>query len=659
METGRDTRVRGDADALTGILLDRRYRIGAKVARGGMASVYEAIDTRLDRTVAVKVMHPGLADDGDFAARFVREARAAARLTHPNVVGVYDQGEDDGTVYLVMEYVPGRTLRDVVRAEAPLLPLRALSLVEPVLSALATAHRAGMVHRDVKPENVLIAEDGRVTVADFGLAKAVSADTQHTATGGVLIGTVSYLAPELVVHGRGDARADVYAVGIMLYELLTGRKPHQGDSPIHVAYQHVHADVPPPSRLVPGLPAYLDALVARATARDPHQRPADAGVLLHQLHRVRQALAEGVREDPELTTDLTPLLTHADLQVGPDPGPPAAAEVAAAEVAAAEVAGAVPVRPTPVPARRTPEEQEAERPRRRSRRGPALLVVALLLAGLLGYAAWWFGVARYTLTPGVLGLSQAAAERELDEAGLAVRLGEPAFSETVDAGRVLSTDPAPGDRVLDGGTVTVVLSQGQERYQVPRLAGLTEDQAQDALAGRNLAFGGSTERFSETVAAGEVIASNPDAGASLRRDAVVDVIVSKGRRPIRFGDWSGRDAGRAETVLRERGLRVVTGEQFSDSVPEGRVVSQAPSSGPLFRGQQVTLVVSKGPDLVAVPDDLVAAGVDAATTAGRAAGLEAETARSESYLGLGFVFSVSPGEGQLVPRGSTVTLYLI
>ena len=286
-----------------------------------MASVYEATDTRLDRTVAVKVMHPGLGDDDEFAQRFVREARAAARLNHPHVVGVYDQGDDtsDGTdtVFLVMEYVPGHTLRDVIRKEAPMPPARALALLEPVVSALAAAHRAGLIHRDVKPENVLIADEqhgGQVKVADFGLAKAVSADTQHTATGGVLIGTVSYLAPELVVDGRADARADVYAVGVVLYELLTGSKPHEGESPIQVAYRHVHHDVPLPSLAQPGIPDYVDALVARATSRDSSQRPADASVLLHHLHRVASALRDGLASDVELAADLAPrpAIDHGD-----------------------------------------------------------------------------------------------------------------------------------------------------------------------------------------------------------------------------------------------------------------------------------------------------------------------------------------------------------
>ena len=307
----------GSADALIGRVLDGRYHVGPKIARGGMATVYEATDLRLDRTVAVKVMHEGLADDDEFVARFQREARSAARLAHHNVVAVFDTGDDHGTLFLVMEYVPGLTLRDLIRKEAPMSPAKALAVIEPVLAALAAAHDAGILHRDVKPENVLLADDGRVKVADFGLARAINSETQHTATGGVLIGTVSYLSPELVVNGKADARADVYAAGVLIYEMLTGHKPHQADSPIQVAYKHVHEDIPAPSASTRGIPPYVDALVARATARDTALRPADARVLLHQVRRVRNALDHGVVDDPDLVADLTP--DHADRSAAPPP----------------------------------------------------------------------------------------------------------------------------------------------------------------------------------------------------------------------------------------------------------------------------------------------------------------------------------------------------
>ena len=649
-------------DPLVGRLLDGRYRVGPRIARGGMATVHEATDIRLDRTVAVKVMHPGLGDDVDFAARFVREARAAARLSHPNVVGVFDQGDDQGTVFLVMEMVPGHTLRDVIRKESPMTPARALALVEPVLSALASAHRAGLIHRDIKPENVLIADDGRVKVADFGLAKAVSADTQHTATGGVLIGTVSYLAPELVVDGSSDARADVYAVGVVLHELLTGQKPHEGESPIQVAYKHVHEDVPPPSALVPGLPAYVDALVARATARDRAQRPADAGVLLHQVHRVSQALAAGVTMDDDLTADLLPRAVSEDTE--PDPFD---ADEFATLLTPAQAALAAGDRPEPTatidrPAPARPEQRPPRAPARprRSRRGPLALVLALLLAVGLGVGAWWFGWERWTQTPSVLGLKEASAVSTLESAGLAAETGDAAYSETVPEGEVISTEPAPGERVLDGGTVTVVVSLGQERYGVPRLRGLTEDEAQDAIARRNLDFGESTGRWSETFPEGQVIRSQPGRGTSLKPGAIVDLVVSRGPRPIELRDWTGKDADKAQAWFGRRGVEVTLGEpQFSDTVGEGDVVSQTPASGTVYRGDTVTLVVSQGPELVEVPRGLIASGVDSATQELEALGFEVEVQNSPEYIGLGFVFRVDPPSGSMVPRGSTITLYLI
>ncbi|HYH73211.1 MAG TPA: Stk1 family PASTA domain-containing Ser/Thr kinase [Nocardioides sp.] len=681
-------------DPLVGRLLDGRYRIGARVARGGMASVYEATDTRLDRTVAVKVMHPGLGDDQDFAERFVREARAAARLNHPHVVGVYDQGDDtsDGqdTVFLVMEYVPGHTLRDVIRKEAPMPPGRALALLEPVVSALAAAHRAGLVHRDVKPENVLIADEahgGRVKVADFGLAKAVSADTQHTATGGVLIGTVSYLAPELVVDGRADARADVYAAGVVLYELLTGNKPHEGESPIQVAYRHVHHDVPLPSLAQPGIADYVDALVARATSRDRDQRPADATVLLHHLHRVEQALREGLTSDPELAGDLLPrrspepddraerredttpetfdagalaLLTEVDPRESglvddgtPDrttalerhPAPRTAARTPAPTAA-----------PTRAPSRVVPVTTTA---RRRSVKGPLALLVAVLLVGGVALGAWWFGWERYTTTPGVLNLDEAAAVAELEAAGLEAETGEAAYSENVDTGLVIATDPGPGDKVLDGGTVTVVLSLGPERYDVPRLRGQTEDQAQDALAATNLAFGDSVGRWSETVPEGQVIRTSPKAGTTLKPGATVDLVLSRGRKPLTIKDWTGKSFDDASAALEKRGLQAsVAGEEFSDTVPEGAVISQDPSTGTLFRGDTVSFVVSQGPELVEVPQ-VKAMGVEAATELLEGLGFEVRTEESDLYLGIGYVSSSDPGAGEQVAKGSTITLFLV
>jgi len=665
------------ADPLIGRVLDGRYRIGPRIARGGMATVYEALDQRLDRVCAVKVMHSGLGDDHDFAARFVREARSAARLSHPNVVAVFDQGDDDGTLFLAMEYIPGHTLRDVIRKESPMPPAKALTLLEPVLSALAAAHAAGLIHRDVKPENVLLADDGRVKVADFGLARAVSAETQHTATGGVLIGTVSYLSPELVVDGRADARSDVYAAGVLLYEMLTGRKPHEGESPIQVAYKHVHEDVPPPSHEVPGIPPYVDALVARATARDPQLRPTDARVLLHQVRRVHGALDHGVADDPDLTADLTPtapvpvlddidyvtedevptILSGAQVAHGGrvEPMEPAAGPWSE-DARGTSVIGALPAeRPRPAaPANRPPGRPA---PRRR-RRGPLLLVLVLLLALVAGTAGWWYGSGRYTTTPGVINLTAAEARERLGSVGLGYEEGRAVYSETVAAGSVVRTDPAGGERVLDGSDVTVVLSRGPERYQVPALRGMTEDQARTALEEDNLEVGDVIRRFNERVDEGVVLRSDPKPLTELRPGTPVDLVVSRGPKPIEIKDFTGKDADKAQAWFEDRGLDVRVTEENHDDIKEGRVITQSPDDGELYRGDVVTLTVSKGPVLVEVPN-LRAVGVEAATEELERLGFKVRTQESGTYLGLGYVSSADPDFGSMVPKGSTVTLYLV
>lgn len=700
-----------DADPMTGRVLDGRYEIGARIARGGMASVYEAHDLRLARDVAVKIMHDDLGDDTDFASRFVREARAAARISHPNVVAVTDQGDDRGRLFIVMEHVRGHTLRDTVREHSPMAPARALALLEQVLQALAAAHSQGIVHRDIKPENVLISTTGEVKVADFGLARALGADTQHTRTGGVVIGTVSYLAPEVIEHGHADARTDVYAAGVLLFEMLTGRKPHGGDSAIQIAWKHVHEDVPPPSAGTDQhVPDYVDALVQAATARPSELRPADAKVMLMQTRRARAAVEAGVTDDADLAADFRP--TRPSPEVGIDyvdePGtlhlpavevpdshrgmdnlealaddettivrPAARRTATAAAVVGAPVAVAPTVTDLPAQAARPrsddigparpayggpPGAGSAPRPaaprRRGSRRGSALLVVVVLLVALVAVAGWWLGMGRYTSTPGLVNLSRGDAEAKAEAVGLELVVAGREFSETVTRGSVMETDPRAGARIVEGDTIEVILSKGAERYAVPKLAGRPVEEVEGVLESSNLGIDDVTEVWHETVPEGLVVGSTPPAGAELRRDATVEVAVSKGPKPVRIPDLTDKKADRAQSRLEGLGFRVNVTEENSNEVDEGRVISQTPSSGKGFKDDEIELVVSLGPVMVEVPT-VTTMPVDDATEQLEELGFEVRTENTDLYIGWDRVVRQSPRAEESVPEGSTITLYVV
>jgi beta-lactam-binding protein with PASTA domain/predicted Ser/Thr protein kinase len=598
-------------DPLVGRLLDGRYQVDARLARGGMATVYRALDTRLDRPVALKVMHAGLAADHLFVERFIREARSAARLSHPGVVAVYDQGDDDGTVFLVMEYVPGRTLRDLLRQRGRLTPREAFDILEPVLSALAAAHDARIVHRDIKPENVLLADDGRVKVADFGLARSALTSGGSNATQGVVMGTVAYLAPEQVERGTADPRSDVYSAGILLYELLVGSPPYSGETPMAVAYQHVTSDVPRPSDAVPGLADDLDVLVQTATDRDPDGRPDDAGRMLRMVQGVRGRLTPAQLAFTPTSQDLAQTL------VVPLPGAYGfAAAGAAAHPVDAFATTALPLGPDPG-ARTSPYAPRqpkvggpgqipvaASRQRGGRRVVIGLLLLALLAAGV-GAGAWYLGSGRYTLTPSVQGLDQAAATQRMTAAGLTVQVSPTRqFSETIVKGNVVTTNPAPGSRVAKNSAVMLILSNGAERYQVPALSGMTLQQATAALASAHLALGQQTQAYSDKVSAGSVISSSPTSGASERRNTPVDLTVSKGSAPVPVPSFVSLPLAQAQSLAADKHLKLVqSGLAYSTSVPLGAVISQdTPPGTQVDKGTTVNVVVSQGPPLVPVPN---------------------------------------------------------
>ena len=637
---------------LVGQVLDRRYRVLSHLADGGMASVYVALDERLDREVALKVMRPSLAADETFVSRFRREARSAARLSHPNVVAVYDQGEDEGRMFLAMELVNGHTLRQVMQDEGPLTPRAALDIIDAVLQALGAAHSAGLIHRDVKPENVILREDGVVKVADFGLARAVTSATS-TAQTGVLLGTVAYLAPEQVERGIADARSDVYAAGLLLFEMLTGTKAFSGDTPIHVAYQHVHSTVPAPSSRVSTVPAELDRLVALATDRDPDGRPVDANAFLRQVRRSRVAL------------------TPAELDRRP--GPATAASSMTATVAMPRPGsdardGHTAVVPVPRPTAPGPTGHGAGRPAAGAGTGstdgrwyrrrwlPAALAALLAVAAVAG---WFFlaGPGASTTVPQVISLSQAQAQQRLTRSHLSARV-DRAFDERAKAGLVMTSDPGAGADVHRGSTVRLTVSKGPERYSVPDLVRSSRAEAQRQLTAQQLRVGPVTEAYDETVPAGQVVSTDPEARTSVKRDTKVALVLSKGREPIDVVDWTGRSADTAVTSLTNAGLTVdATAQEYSTSVPKGSVIRQDPSSGTLYRGGKVTLVVSRGPELVKVPD-VERKQEDEARAILERAGFKVEVQR---FLGgaFGTVRLQDPEGGSMAPKGSTVTLTVV
>ncbi len=620
----------------SGTMLDGRYRLGAMIARGGMSTVYRGVDTRLDRPVAIKVMSPQYVADPTFLSRFEREARLAASLGHPGVVAVYDQGQDGELVYLVMELVDGGTLRDLIRERGPLPVPVVLGILDPLLDALGAAHASGLVHRDVKPENVLISARGAVKIADFGLVRAVGSQT--VATGDVILGTVAYLSPEQVATGISDARSDVYSAGIVAFEMLTGRPPFDGDNPMSVAYQHVHSDVPAPSTRIPDLPEQLDHEIVAATARDPAERPRDAAAFLARLRDVRSALAVPTVPIPvpvqRRTSD-----PAAPVPVPIDPHPQATR-------ADPEVATTPPTtvqHRSPVP----PDPTRALRLRRRRRWLIALLVVVLL--GLVSAAGgWWLG-GRWAATPTTAGLTQAQAEATIREADLVPRVTTD-HSDTVPAGVVIGTDPDPGVEQLRGSDVGLTVSAG--RPTVPDIkAGLDVTTAAAAIDDADLtAITSTNQEFDDAVPVGAVLRTDPIAGTELGVNAPVTLILSAGPRPVVVPQVTGKSQGDAEKALADTGLTVGTVNRTFDAKTEpGTVLRTSPAAGATAaKGSAVTLTVA---DSITVPDVRGLATKDAAA-AMRDAGFSVTVGDPafDPDVDAGHILRTDPTQGSRVDR---------
>ncbi len=677
-------------DPLIGRIVDQRYRVEAFVARGGMATVYRATDLRLERIVALKIMHGSLAEDPDFVARFVTEARSAAQLSHPAIVAVYDQGGADGLVYLAMEYVQGQTLRDVLAQRGRLHPIAAAQFFEPILAALTAAHNAGIVHRDVKPENVLVSTDGRVKVADFGLARAIAAGTTSAATRGMLIGTVAYLAPEQVEHGVSDARTDVYAAGIMLYECIVGQAPYTGETPLAIAYKHVNATVPVPSSIRSDVPPVIDELVAIATSREPAARYPNAG---HFLNHLRSAIAllsgapavgqiknggiadggiaDGnayhtiVLDRSSETVSLMPataVLVGAGASALTGQGRAATSSTDELAVTSAPSGSWQETSNSPgsgaTPQAKTDSQFDRIRPPGKHR--AAIALIGLVLLGLVtGGGAWVWGATQYVAIPSLVGMTPTQASAELAKQNLRLTLTGEQFSETVAKGSITATDPSPGGKTRKDGTVQAAVSKGPERHVVPTVAGMSLDDATKAITDAKLTVIGTTSGFSDTVTTGLVADTAPAVGAALKPQAGVTLVISDGPAPVAIPKVAGLTTADAVALLQKNGLKATPTQVFHDKVAAGNAIATDPQAGTtIHRGDTVTLIVSKGPPPVTVPN-VVTMDTSSATARLKAAGLKVVIKNRLPVVVLGRVYSQDPGSGAVVPKGSTVTITIV
>lgn len=645
-------------DALIGRVVDNRYVIERRVAKGGMATVYQAIDQRLERPVAIKIMHPHLAEDEEFTKRFIQEARQAARLAHPNIVNVFDQGQEGAITFIVMEYLPGITLRELLNDFGALTAAQTLDIVKAVLFGLDAAHTAGIVHRDLKPENVLLADDGRIKIADFGLARAAN---NSTATSQALLGTIAYLSPELIARGVADVRSDIYALGIMMFEMLTGQQPYQGDQAVTIAYQHTNDFVAAPSSHNPSIPAEFDEIVAWCTGRSPEERPPHARALLEHMVELEKTIGQEsltrATQTLNQTVAMTQRLSPLDMQE---------TEVLDPRSAVFDDLG-----PTVVMSADGSELPEPQKPvitkTGQSRRWvvwTTLVTLAVIVAG--GSALWWVSLAGASVTiPDVAGSSIEQATLVLVDSELQVSesiLEE--FDLVLPAGTVKGTAPAAGEVVDRESVVRMIISLGPNPVSVPAVTGKTLEEVSAEFEGLNLIVGAATEEFNDFVDKGTVLrVANAEgrslpAGSEVLAGETLNLVVSAGAIP----DVTGLPVDDARRLLQEVGLTGIVGGDgaFSETIAEGFVVQILDRDTRIVvPGDTITLLVSRGPELVAVPN-VIDQTIQQAKSALEALGFRVEVRSeipeedwSKSYSR---VTSMDPSAGQEIPAGTLIIL---
>lgn len=625
-----------------------RYEIIEQIASGGMGEVFRARDRVLGREVAVKILHRSLAGDAEFIDRFRREAQAAASLNHPNIVAVYDWGSAGQTYFMVMELIEGRTVREALVEAGALAPVQAADVMIQTLAALDHAHREGIVHRDIKPENLLVTSDGTVKVADFGLARAY-AESRVTQAPGTVTGTVAYLAPEQITGKPADPRTDLYALGVVGFELLTGHVPFTAETSVAVAYKHLEERVPAPSSLDPDIPADFDQVILWATQKDPAERPASAADLHRELSRITGTLPAAVplRELVEGLARIDILLTER--------APTVTIPRADAEMHATQVAGSL-----------APSgEADARSRRRRDRSAPTgrkphrvrralFILVAIGVLGAGGWASWRFVIPR--AVPDVAGMPAGSAHNALADAGFHVIDGDTTFSDSVPRGSVVAQDPSVDQKLKPGAAVTLTISRGPQSVSVPSLEGLTRVEAEAQLREASLEPGNVTTDFDDQIPKDKVIRQNPDAGQKVKGGTAVDLVLSVGPAPATIPDVAGIKEASATTLMTSAGLRIDRAEKYSESVERGVVISQSIAPDQIVeRGTKIKLVISLGPKRFAMPDVTGLAASDATKELTKL-GLKVTT--SQVPGGGASVVGQDPSAGTQVDAGADVTIFI-
>jgi len=620
---------------LSGQLIDNRYELLRILANGGMGTIYEGLDTRLDRKVAVKIMHPHLAQDEEFITRFIREAKAAASLSHPNIVNVMDQGWNQSgipAVFLVMELVEGQTLRELISSKGSFSVNETINYLSPVISALAAAHQIGIVHRDIKPENILISNDGRIKIADFGLARGTNLGQTMTAEASVILGSVSYLSPEQVQRGISDARSDIYSIGVMAFEMLTGKRPHISDSPLQIAYLHVNEDIPRVSSKGIKLPKDLDELIYAATSRNPDDRPKDGATFASLLRNIQ------IKSDPSKKQ----MSLELDLPIRQETPKPSKRKEIVEEEVTREITREI---------SKSENKEKIKKPKRKFRK------VALILAVAVGIGGWWslIGPGARVTVPSLVGGTMTDAENLLKPIGLTSEVSKEEFSEDLQKGIIISTSPAGGDKVKEGAVVSITLSKGPERYSIPMVAQLTVEAAIKVLSSIPIAEPVVQQIFSEKIPKGYVISSEPVMGTKVKRGAGIKLVVSKGIEQIPLINFVNKSGEEALNTLTTAGFKVTPKYEFSETVPAGAVISQNPSEVKSYpKGSALSLVISKGSAYVFIPNvySLSEAKAKSVLTA-----LDLQvTIKRMGTKAVKQVTAISPKVGSKVLRGSKVTI---